>query len=298
MGRPLRIEFPGAVHHVTARGNARQAIFQDDLDRTAFLDILGKVIERHGWVLHAYCLMGNHYHLLLETPKANLSTGMRTLNGRYTNAFNRRHRRAGHVFQGRFGSVLVEKQSHLLELCRYVVLNPVRATRMGVSRPQDWPWSSYRATAGLERAQPFFDSEWVLSQFAPTERVAQARYRAFVQEGIGLRSPLRSARGGLVLGSESFAARVLGLLEDRPLSPEHPRSQRLAIRPPLENLLSAERGPDPNTRAKQVVDAHLHHGYTQKAIADHLSLHYATVCRIIQKAEERLLGKADARNKT
>ncbi len=127
MARPLRIEYPGALYHITARGNAREPIFKDDTDRRAFLEILGNVIERHQWRCHAYCLMGNHYHLLIETPKANLSPGMRQLNGIYTQAFNRRHARVGHVLQGRFKAILVDKDSYLLELCRYIVLNPVRA---------------------------------------------------------------------------------------------------------------------------------------------------------------------------
>ena len=122
MARPLRLEFPGAVYHVTSRGNARQAIVVDDADRTSFLTLLAHVIDRFGWRCHAYCLMDNHYHLLLETPKANLSQGMRQLNGRYTQAFNRRHQRVGHLFQGRFTAILVEKVAHLLDRKRGQVL--------------------------------------------------------------------------------------------------------------------------------------------------------------------------------
>jgi REP-associated tyrosine transposase len=126
MARPLRLEFPGAIYHLTGRGNARQKIFFADPDRELFLDTFGGVVSRYGWICHAYCLMANHYHLLVETPKANLSLGMRQLNGVYTQAFNRRHKRVGHLFQGRFKAILVEKESYLLELCRYIVLNPVR----------------------------------------------------------------------------------------------------------------------------------------------------------------------------
>jgi len=285
MARPLRIEFPGAVYHATSRGNERSLVFRDERDRVAFLDVLARTVERWGWIVHAYCLMGNHYHLLIETPEANLSAGMRTLNGRYTAAFNRRHRRVGHLFQGRFTSILVEKERHLLELCRYVVLNPVRARSMKVQSPEEWPWSSYRATAGMERGYRSLDTEWILSQFAKTRRVAQARYRAFVKAGIGVRSPLGAVRGSLVLGSESFAARLLGHFGDRPLSPEHPRSQKLAVRPPLEALLSHERCLDRSARDRAAVEAHIRHGYSQKDIADHLGLHYSTVCRIIQAGE-------------
>ncbi len=129
MARPLRLEFEGAVYHVTARGNAQAPIYEDGADRRRFLDLLWRTVARRGWLCHAYCLMGNHYHLVLETPAANLSRGMRDLNGMYTQAFNRCHDRSGHVFQGRYHAVLVERDAHLLELCRYVVLKsgPCRA---------------------------------------------------------------------------------------------------------------------------------------------------------------------------
>src|SRR5207247_381934 len=147
MARPLRLSYPGALYHVTARGNARQAIYTDDADRQMFLLVLEDVETRYHWLCHAYCLMDNHYHLLLETPQGNLSAGMRQVNGVYTQRFNRRHGRVGHIFQGRFKAILVERESYLLELCRYLVLNPVRA---GIVRqPERYRWSSYRATAGL-----------------------------------------------------------------------------------------------------------------------------------------------------
>ena len=127
MTRPLRLEFPGALYHVTARGNARQGIYLDDQDRHLFLSVLSEVVGRFAWICHAYCLMDNHYHLLIETPQANLSLGMRQLNGVYTQRLNRRHARAGHVFQGRFKAILVERDAYLLKLARYIVLNPLRA---------------------------------------------------------------------------------------------------------------------------------------------------------------------------
>lgn len=151
MSRPLRVEFPGAVYHVTSRGDGLEAIYLDDTDRHRFLEVVGHVLDRFAWHYHAYCLMDNYYHLLLETPEANLARGMRQLNGLYTQRFNRRHGRVGHAFQGRYTAIVVQKDGHLLELCRYVVLNPVRAGLVKTVRA--WPWSSYRVTAG-ERREP------------------------------------------------------------------------------------------------------------------------------------------------
>ena len=175
MARPLRLAFPGAVYHLTSRGNARQKIFFTDADRELFLSTLSGVVRRYHWVCHAYCLMANHYHLLIETPKANLSIGMRQLNGIYTQSFNRRHHRVGHLFQGRFKAILVEKEAHLLELCRYVVLNPVRVK--GGASAQSWKWSSYRATAGLGSVPEFLSTDWILEQFGKSRSRAQQHYR-------------------------------------------------------------------------------------------------------------------------
>jgi putative transposase len=141
MSRPLRLEFAGALYHITSRGNDRNLIYLQDDDFELFLQILANVCERYNWVVHAYCLMSNHYHLLVETPDANLSQGMRQLNGVVTQSMNRKHHRVGHLLQGRYKAILVEKDAYLLELCRYIVLNPVRANM--VSSPDEWPWSSW-----------------------------------------------------------------------------------------------------------------------------------------------------------
>jgi REP element-mobilizing transposase RayT len=154
MARPLRLEFRGAVYHLTSRGNARQNIFFTDADRELYLSTLAGVVRRYRWICHAYCLMANHYHLLIETPKANLSIGMRQLNGIYTQSFNRRNQRVGHLFQGRFKAILVEKEAHLLELCRYVVLNPVRVK--GGASAQSWKWKQLPGYGrGAVRCQAF-----------------------------------------------------------------------------------------------------------------------------------------------
>jgi putative transposase len=195
MARPLRLEFPGAVYHLTSRGNGRQKIFFSDNDRELFLKTLSQVVSRYGWICHAYCLMANHYHLLIETPKANLSLGMRQLNGVYTQSFNRRHRKVGHLFQGRFKAILVEKDSYLLELCRYIVLNPVRVK--GNGQAGAWKWSSYRATAGSASVAEFLTTDWVLGQFGKSRPTAQKRYRDFVREGLASR-PWEELRGRFI----------------------------------------------------------------------------------------------------
>ncbi len=152
MARPLRIEFAGALYHVTSRGDGREDIFLEEGDRTRFVEVLSEVCQRFNWAVHAYCLMGNHYHLVVETRDDSLAKGMRQLNGLYTQRFNREHGRVGHVFQGRYKAILVQKDSYLLELARYVVLNPVRAGM--VRSAKEWPWSSYRAMVGQAPVPP------------------------------------------------------------------------------------------------------------------------------------------------
>jgi len=224
MSRPLRLEFEGALYHATSRGNERRTIFRDDSDRARFLEFFGSVAQRERWVVHSYCLMGNHYHLLLETPLGNLSRGMQRLNGRYTQYFNIRHRRTGHLFQGRFKSILVERDPHLLELTRYVVLNPVRAGV--VQGAGQWPWSNYRATAGRTRAPGWLEIDWTLSQFSSGRRAARESYRRFVAEGKGQPSPFRDLAGQIYLGGKGFLKLMDARLRGQKIDPEIPSAQR------------------------------------------------------------------------
>ena len=279
MSRPLRLEFHGAIYHVTSRGNARAPIFADDDDRESFLATLAHAVERFHWLCHAYCLMDNHYHLLIETPDPNLSKGMRQLNGLYTQRFNRRHSRVGHVFQGRFKAIVVERDSYLLELCRYVVLNPLRAKR--VKQPQQYPWSSYRATAGFAAALPFLTCDWVLSLFGKRRHAAQLRYRAFVNNGIGAPSPWEHLRGQVILGTEAFANQLKPALARKNALREVPRVQRLAHRPALAKLLREKPTGTTVCRRAAVRAAHVEHGYTLAEIGAHLGIHYTTVSRIV-----------------
>jgi putative transposase len=279
MARPLRIEFPGAVYHVTSRGNALENIYVDDTDREAFLDVLAQVVERFHWLCHAYCLMSNHYHLLVETVEPTLSRGMRQLNGVYTQGFNRRHQRVGHLFQGRFKAILVEREAYLLELCRYVVLNPVRAKLVRAAK--DWRWSSYRATAGLAEAPSFLTTDWLLGQLSERRSEAQRRYRRFVAVGKGA-SPWEELKGQIYLGSDAFIER---LPKPEETVEEIPRIQREGVRPSLDRLF-AEAAID-----EAIVTAYREHGYTMKAIADYLGVHYATVSRRLRKQELLLACK-------
>jgi putative transposase len=233
MSRPLRIEFEGALYHVSSRGNARQNIYEDDIDRHRFLELLAREINQQRWFCYAYCLMGNHYHLLIETPEANLRRGMARLNGTYSQWFNRRHLRVGHLFQGRYKAILVEKESHLLQLCRYVVLNPVRAGL--VARVDQWQWSSYRATAyGGDRAS-WLSAEWILTQFGAESAGAQRSYRKFVEEGIAQPSPWEKLRGQIYLGSEGFLKQMSQRIKDIPRE-QVSREQMRPDRPTVEQI--------------------------------------------------------------
>src|SRR5258706_13467348 len=225
MSRPLRLEYSGAVWHVTSRGNDRQKIFGDDADREIFISLLGRTVDLFRWRLHAYVLMGNHYHLLVETPEPTLSRGMRQLNGLYTQRFNRRHRRVGHLFQGRFKAILVDKDAHLLELGRYVVLNPVRAALRKSAAA--WIWSSYRATAGIENAPAWLETRATLESFGSSRSRAIEKYRAFVSEGRrGGYDPWESLEGQIFLGGETFRREAEARLKEMNISDEVPAAQR------------------------------------------------------------------------
>jgi putative transposase len=282
MARPLRLEYAGALYHLTSRGNAKGDIFRDDNDRRIFLSLLGTTVKECGWLLYAYCLMGNHYHLLAETPTPNLSRGMHRLNGLYTQRFNRRHRRVGHLFQGRFGAILVEKESYQLELARYIALNPVRADL--VRSPEQWRWSSYRSNALLDPPVPWLYITPLLERFAAERQEAARRYKEFVRDGIGRPSPWSDLRGQVLLGSDAFAERLRPLLASRTSLAEVPRQDRFAARPDLDVLLAPCRTEDRALRNAAIVEAHAKHGYTSAQIARHLGLHYSTISRIAQAA--------------
>ena len=290
MARPLRIQYEGALYHVTSRGNGRQNIFLDDKDRTDFVESLSHIVDRFDWICHAYCLMTNHYHLMIETPGANLSQGMHLLNSIQSQAFNRRHGRVGHVLQGRFKAILVEKESHLLELARYIVLNPVRAN--AVAHPGDYPWSSYLATAGEARPENLLTVDWILSQFGKNTAQARIAYCQFVREGQGI--PVWDAlRGGIILGSDAFAKRMQESLGQLRLDTEIIKCQRFPNQRSLEDIFEGV-GTDRGLRNQRIHEAVFRDGYTLTAIGKHSGLHPATLSRIAKHIEEEL---RDARYK-
>ena len=219
MARPLRLEFEDATYHVCARGNERQKIFRDEGDRARFVDLLKRSSERYQIRLLAFVLMGNHFHLLARTPRANLSRWMHWLMVSYTVYFTRRHRRSGHLFQGRYKSFLVGagRGRHLLALSRYLHLNPVRGRVLGEGSPvqrrerlRAYQWSTYRGYAGLQRQYDFVTDEPVLAELGGPGRDVAVRYRRFVEEGLvrEVESPWEAVQWQSVLGDETFARRM------------------------------------------------------------------------------------------
>jgi REP element-mobilizing transposase RayT len=278
MSRPLRLEFPDALYHVTARGDRQEDIFEGDQDRELFLATLGQVITQFNWICHAWCLMGNHYHLLIQTPDGNLSKGMRQLNGVYTQASNRRHRRVGHLFQGRFKAILVDSDTYLLELSRYVVLNPVRAGM--VKKPGAWPWSSYRASVGLEPAPPWLAVDGLLAQFAKRRSLARERYAQFVVEGIKAASPWANLKGQVFLGDEEFVQRMQAHPHPSKDDVQIPHVQR---RPPPPTLAEVEgRARDRNAA---IIAAYATGAYSYQQLSAHFGIHFTTVGRIVRGGE-------------
>lgn len=278
MTRPLRIELAGGLYHVTSRGDRREDIYLNDADRLYWLTLLGAVCQRFNWRCHAWCQMTNHYHVVVETPEANLAQGMRQLNGVYTQHINRQHRRVGHVFQGRYKAILVERDAYLLELARYVVLNPVRAGM--VATPGDWPWSSWHAMVGSQTVPDWLDTRWLLGQFSGTLEQARRDYIDFVRAGIGLPSLWQALSGQIYLGSEDFIRETQAAVAEALDHPEIPRAQRRPPAKPLAHYRDNAADRDTGIRA-----AYATGDYTQQQIAQYFGVHYATVSRIVKRGE-------------
>jgi putative transposase len=238
MTRPLRLEHEGAIWHVTSRGNERRDIFRDRNDRSTFIEILGNTVVNARWRLYAYVLMSNHYHLLIETPERTLSRGVKQLNETWAQHFNWRHARVGHLFQGRFKGILVEREAHLLELVRYIVLNPVRCG--AVSSAADYEWSNYRATASLEPAPEWLDVDWTLAQFDADRDIALEKYRAFVDDARANEyQPWPQLSGEIYLGTSAFCEAMQSLIAAREVSRDVPACQRQLVRTSFNDVVRA-----------------------------------------------------------
>jgi REP element-mobilizing transposase RayT len=248
VARPLRIEFAGALYHLTGRGNARQAVFLDQKDYAKFVQLLADSIERYDVSLHAYVLMGNHYHLMAQTEKANLGQWMHWLSTTYTIYFNRRHRRVGHLFQGRYKSILVEAEGYLLTLSRYLHLNPVRGRVIGRGNPaqrrkrlRGWVWSSYPAYSGLGKAPPWLTQELVLDEMGGRVGQRSIRYRRFVEEGLlrEIENPLEAVVWQAVLGREHFVQRLRDRVASGKEDREVPALRQLRRAREVQHILAA-----------------------------------------------------------
>ncbi len=279
MARPLRFEYPGAMYHVIVRGNRRDTIFEDDEDRTRFLSDLERVAARYGWTILAYCLMGNHYHLLVLVGDTGLKSGMRDLNSAYCQAFNRRRGLVGHVLQGRYKSPIVEEDRYLAVLVRYIVRNPVRANLC--VHPAEWPWSSYLATIGRAPTPPFLSPHAVLEHFGQTEAQARLAFERFVEsDGDDLGWDPLSGRA--IMGAQSFVeyhAEFAISVDPTEVS----RVQRDPSRPTLAEAL------DQPLSDGVLLQVQRRWGYSISAIARAIGVHPSTVTRRLRRAEQALL---------
>jgi len=307
MARPLRIEYPGALYHVMSRGNERRSIVRDDSDRQKRLHWLERTVGTYGWKLHAFVVMTNHDHLLVETPEPNLSTGMQFLNGSYSGYFNARHRRVGHLFQGRFKAQLIEEEGHYREISRYIHLNPCRVRGRplaSISELASYPWCSY---PGYHRASKMLDwvsYDRVLREMGPGDAAARRRrYRGFVTAGLaaGVSSPLEDAVHGLLVGSEQFVSRIKELLDTRPADRAVPELNGLRAKPHLEQIIKVvlrEFGQDEDDPwcvgrraddASRAVAAHLarrRYGYSAKSVAKALGYsHPSSVSHAVRRID-------------
>jgi REP element-mobilizing transposase RayT len=261
MARPIRIEFSGALYHVTSRGDRRENIYEDDQDREIFLDLLGKVISDFNWVCHAYCLMSNHYHLVIETPDGNLSKGMRQLNGVFTQSSNRRHGRSGHLFQGRYKGILVDMDAYLLELTRYVVLNPVRA---GIVRhPGQWHWSSYQAMIGEAQSPNWLATDGLLAQFSTRRADAIQRYDQFVMQGIGQEPIWNQLNRQVYLGDDAFVLKMQNKIQGQQQDINIPKAQRRPPAPKLSEIVENN-----EIRNQAIIEAYATGEYSYQQIDD------------------------------
>jgi len=282
MARPLRIQFEGALYHIISRGNEKMMIFLDDADRIKYLNVLHTTIERFNWMCHVYCLMGNHYHLMIETPDANLAKGMKYLNQVYSQFFNWKYHRVGHVFQGRYKSYIVQKETYLLHCCRYIVLNPWEAKL--VEHPKEWKWSSYTATAGLIKPLSLLTTDWLLEIFGSDVKRARDNYVQFVEADMEEKRTKPEYKYQLFLGSDEFAESILKRYGPFSSMNGINNTQLGFGRPSLDQIFNEGKIPKKD-RNKAIRRAYRELKYPLKEIARHLSMNPNYLCDIIKKLE-------------
>lgn len=270
MARSLRILYPGAFYHVTSRGNERKDVFRNQRDREKFLEYLASATERYDAIIHVFCLLSNHYHILIETPAGNLSQIMRHINGAYTTYFNVKRKRSGHLFQGRYKSILVEADEYATELSRYIHLNPVRAGMVGL--PEEYRWSSYRSYIGQSAAPEWLKMEMIHGYFDKTSKEAGKKYRIFVEEMLSVEcdSPLQGAIGTAVLGSAEFVEIVTTTqLTAQKIDREVPTLRYFASHPSPEEIVRAvESVMRENEKQARQVCMHLCHKYSGEKLQE------------------------------
>jgi len=268
MARPLRIEYAGAFYHIISRGNEKGKIFASDSDRKKFLDYLKKIIVRYHIKIHTYCLMYNHYHLLLETERPNISRVMHDLNSSYTAYFNARYKRAGHLFQGRYKSILVQADEYLHSLSRYIHLNPVRANI--TKNPEDYFWSSYRYFISDEKVSDFLTTEFILSLFNKDRKKSQVLYGKFVKSAIGKENDVirENIKGGFILGNSDFVEWVRDKFLKNKKDKEIPQIKQLkVVRTPEEIDRMVKQHIDDEKLARKI-SVYLIRKYTDRKLSE------------------------------
>ena len=280
MARPHRIEYPNALYHVTSRGKEQEEIFTDDTDRQQWLEVFSSVCCRMNWRCYGYCLMDSHYHIIIETPQANLARGMRQLNGVYTQKTNRRHHRSGQIYQGRYKAIIFHKEKYLLEVCRHVALNPVRAEL--VTKSRDWAWSSYLATSGEAQAPEWLYTKTVLTILSKNIPLAQSAYRSFVRQGINRPHLWDNVHNQIYLGDENFVRDTQARINQETQGKKIPNQQNLLALKPLtsyrDNFADKK-----EAVARAFLDGH----HTMKEIGVFFNIHYSTVSRWVKRFEEK-----------
>jgi len=295
MGRPLRIQYPGASYHITSRGNEKREIFRSNGDREKFLSYLQSAHERYGGIIHVYCLMNNHYHLLLETPRGNLSQILHHINGAYTIYFNIKRRRSGHLFQGRYKAILLEKDAYCQELSRYIHLNPSRAGLLNTLSA--YPWSSYPSYIGSRKGPEWLTTDFILRYFGRDEPSARENYRQFVEGALDKesRNPLKDVFASTILGTPEFISWVrekMIELEDPDIR-NVPALRGLVRRPSLEQIERTVKsvigqGHPLSERFCLYVSQH-HGGYALKEIGAHYGMRGSAVSQSNRRLRQSII---------